>query len=69
MKRIISLGLKGIKLHPDFQHFQIDSETMDPIYEVLSSLNMPILVHAGDVRYDFSGPKRISNVFDKRSKL
>ena len=69
MKRIKNLGLKGIKLHPDFQHFQIDSETMDPIYEVLSSLNMPILVHAGDVRYDFSGPKRIANVLDKHPKL
>ena len=69
MKRIKNLGLKGIKLHPDFQHFQIDSETMDPIYEVLSSLNMPILVHAGDSRYDFSGPKRIANVLDKHPNL
>ena len=69
MKRIKAEGLKGIKLHPDFQNFQIDSQTMDPIYEVLSSLNMPILVHAGDIRYDFSGPARIANVLDKHPKL
>lgn len=69
MLRIKKLGLKGIKLHPDFQYFQIDSITMDPIYEVLTSLNMPILVHAGDSRYDYSGPRRIANVLDKHPNL
>ncbi|MBR6198951.1 MAG: amidohydrolase family protein [Spirochaetales bacterium] len=69
MKRIRAAGLRGIKIHPDFQKFQIDSSAMDPVYEVLSDLGMPILVHAGDCRYDFSGPKRIANVLDKHPKL
>lgn len=69
LKRIKAAGLKGIKLHADFQNFQMDNEKMDPIYEVMSSLNLPVLVHAGDYRYDFSGPKRILNVINKHPDL
>lgn len=69
MKRIKVAGLRGVKLHPDVQLFQIDAPVMDPIYEVLTSLKMPILVHAGDKRYDYSGPKRIANVLDKHPNL
>lgn len=69
LKRIKEAGLKGIKLHPDFQKFQIDSPKMDAIYDVLSDLGMPVLVHAGDCRYDFSGPKRILNVHKKHPGL
>lgn len=69
LKRIHKAGLKGIKLHADFQNFQMDDVRMDPLYEVMSSLNMPVLVHAGDYRYDFSGPKRILNVINKHPNL
>lgn len=69
LKRIKEAGLKGIKLHPDFQKFQIDSPKMDAIYDVLTDLEMPVLVHAGDCRYDFSGPKRILNVHKKHPGL
>lgn len=69
LKRIKEAGLKGIKLHPDFQKFQIDSPKMDAIYDVLSDLGMPVLVHAGDCRYDFSGPQRILNVHKKHPGL
>ncbi len=69
LKRISFAGLKGIKLHSDFQKFQLDEPEMDPIYEVLTELDMPVLVHAGDARYDFSGPKRIAHVLDKHPDL
>ena len=42
---------------------------MDDIYEKIASLGMPVLFHAGDCRYDFSGPQRISNVLDKHPTL
>ena len=58
---VVSLGLRGIKLHPDFQKFQIDCPKMDDVYEVMADLKLPVLVHAGDCRYDYSGPKRIYN--------
>lgn len=63
-ERIISLGLKGIKLHPDFQQFQIDDEKAFPIYEQAEKHGLPVLFHAGDYRYDFSGPKRLRRAAD-----
>lgn len=69
LKRIKSLGLRGIKLHPDFQKFQVDTPGMDDVYEVIAELKMPVLVHAGDYRYDFSGPKRILHVLEKHPSL
>ena len=65
LKRVVAMGLKGVKIHCDFQHFQIDCEKMDPIYETLTQMKLPILIHAGDERYDYDGPKRIRNVLEK----
>ena len=69
LKRIKQLGLVGLKLHPDFQKFQADCPQMDDVYEVLAELKMPVLFHAGDCRYDFSGPRRILNVLKKHPNL
>lgn len=69
LNRIKTAGLKGIKLHPDFQKFQIDTPKMDDIYNVMAELKLPVLVHAGDCRYDFSGPKRIRHVLEKHPDL
>ena len=69
LKRIKQLGLVGLKLHPDFQKFQADCPQMDDVYEVLTELKMPVLFHAGDCRYDFSGPRRILNVLKKHPNL
>ena len=60
-ERIISLGLKGIKLHSDFQRFNIDDERAFPIYEAAEG-RLPILFHIGDNRYDFSSPERLMRV-------
>ena len=47
LERIKSLGLYGIKLHPDYQHFFIDEERMFPIYRKCGELGLPIIFHAG----------------------
>ncbi len=62
--RIISLGLRGIKLHPDFQFFNIDDLRMYPAYEILSEKKLPILFHMGDVNYDYSSPKRLAKLIE-----
>ena len=69
MNRMIETGLHGIKIHPDFQKFEVDSPRMDNIYALAAELKLPILVHAGDIRYDYSGPRRIKNVLHKHPKL
>lgn len=66
--RIISLGLKGIKLHSDFQRFGIDDEHAFPIYEAAEG-RLPILFHMGDKRSDLSAPERLLKVIGKFPKL
>ena len=60
---IEEMGLKGIKLHPDFQGFAIDDEKMFPIYEMLEG-RLPILFHTGDENYDNSSPEKLSKVLE-----
>ena len=59
--RIIRLGLHGIKLHPDFQCFDIDSPGAYKIYEQIAG-RLPVLIHMGDDRYAYSKPERLARV-------
>ena len=54
----IKSGLKGIKLHPDFQRFDIDGAGAYKIYRAAAD-RLPILLHTGDDRYDYSAPRRL----------
>lgn len=69
IERCISLGLHGIKIHPDTQMFNMDDERMFPIYQMLSDKHMPILIHCGDYRYTYSHPARLAHVLDLYPKL
>jgi len=62
INRIIDLGLRGIKLHPDFQFFDIDDKRMYPAYEIISHKKLPVLFHMGDEKYDYSSAKRLSKL-------
>lgn len=62
--RIISLGLHGIKLHPDFQELDIDDKRMYPAYKYLAEKSLPILFHMGDNRYDYSSAERLARIMD-----
>lgn len=59
---IRSLGLHGVKLHPDMQKFPIDSEEAYPIYALCAEYDLPILMHMGDPRFDYSHPDRLYRV-------
>ena len=60
---IISLGLKGIKLHPDTQQFNTDDKRLFEVFDYIQG-RIPLLVHCGDKRFDFSHPRRLKNVID-----
>lgn len=47
LERIKSMGLKGVKLHPEYQNFFVDDEFMKPIYKKISELSLTVLFHAG----------------------
>lgn len=63
VNEIIDLGLKGVKLHPDIQKFKIDDYRMLKIYELCEG-KLPILMHTGDNRYDYSNPNRLMPILD-----
>ena len=66
---IISLGLKGVKMHPDFQKFAIDDKKCYKIYEMCQKNNLPVLLHTGDSRYDYSNPERMKRVLEDFPEL
>ncbi len=66
---LVSLGLKGVKLHPDVQRFGADSPGAMRIYELCADAGLPVLVHTGDCRYDNSNPNRIANILRQFPKL
>lgn len=68
VERIIALGLRGIKLHSDFQGFNIDDERAFPIYEAAEG-RLPILFHVGDPRSDRSSPERLLRVVKRFPRL
>lgn len=69
LERISSLGAKGIKIHPDFQHFDIDDPRMIPLYNKMAELGLVVLFHVGDENTDASSPRRLLNVINAVPKL
>jgi len=66
--RAEKLRLCGVKLHPDFQRFEIDGKKAENLIKHIEG-RFPLLIHAGDKRYGFSNPKRIAAMLDKFPKL
>lgn len=47
IRRVASLGLYGLKFHPDYQGVPADDPCMNPLLEEASSLGLPVLFHSG----------------------
>lgn len=65
VERLIGLGLRGIKLHSDFQKFGIDDDSAMPMYALAQRYGLPVLFHMGDARYEYSRPHKLLNVARK----
>ena len=61
---LVELGLKGVKLHPDIQGFQLDDPRCLKIYDLCRQYRLPVLLHTGDDRYDNSNPNRLLPVLE-----
>lgn len=68
VEHILSLGLKGVKLHPDFQQVALDDPRYLTMFELCQG-RLPILCHLGDYRYDLSNPVRVRRVLKSFPKL
>ena len=65
---IMDKGLRGIKMHPDYQLFNIDDPRLFPVYEMAGE-KLPFIFHMGDKRYDYSHPARLRHVLELFPKL
>ena len=65
LERINALGLKGVKLHPDYQGFSVDDEKMKPIYKQISKLGLITIFHAG---HDYGFPPPYGATPEKMEK-
>ena len=54
IERAMGLGLRGIKLHPDTQAVNADDPRLMAIYEIAQAKHLPVVIHSGDYRYDYS---------------
>ena len=61
INRAIDLGLKGVKIHPDTQKVNMDDPRLMRIYGMIEG-RLPLIVHTGDYRTDFSHPRRLKNI-------
>lgn len=61
VERILHMHFKGIKLHPDFQKFDLDSENAKRFFSILDG-RLPVLLHMGDNRMTYSHPRRLYNL-------
>lgn len=69
VQHLVDLGLKGVKLHPDIQQFKIDDYRCLKIYELCEEFGLPILMHTGDKRYDFSNTNRLIPILETYTNL
>ncbi|MFI3313495.1 MAG: amidohydrolase family protein, partial [Eubacteriales bacterium] len=65
----LELGLKGVKLHPDIQKFSLDSEGSMSILGLCDRYELPVLIHAGDKRFQNSNPDNIIPVLERFPNL
>ncbi len=68
IKKLAYNGVKGVKLHPDYQDFFVDEPKLFPIYEELFLNGLIVIFHAGiDIGMPepvHCTPKRLSNVIE-----
>jgi len=70
--RMASFGLKGFKMHTEYQDFKPDEPRLDPICEAAVEHGLIILFHAGldtDVPTDNGRPERFARLLDRHPGL
>ena len=68
LQRAVELGLHGVKLHPDTQKVNMDDDRLMRIYELIEG-RMPLVMHCGDYRTDFSHPRRMKRILHEFPNL
>ncbi len=61
-------GLKGVKMHPDTQMFDIDDPRLYPAYDDMQG-RLPVMLHMGDPRYSYSRPEKLRKIMKEFPRL
>ena len=66
--KIKEQGLKGVKLHPDYQNFLVDDKNMEEVYKTCEKLGLIVVFHTGYDPYSpnlvHCSPESLSKVAD-----
>ena len=57
LDRAVSMGLCGVKIHPDIQGADIDDPRFFPLYGELEKRGLPLCLHMGDPRPEYAFSK------------
>lgn len=60
---LLSLGLLGVKLHPDMQQFALNEKRTMALFEKAAG-RLPFLLHTGDCRFEASNPEQLRPVLE-----
>lgn len=69
--RLAAAGIPGIKIHPDFQGFNLDDPRLEPILEAISGRFL-LMVHVGDYlppEQNPSSPQKLAALLDRFPRL
>ncbi|MEN6386516.1 MAG: TatD family hydrolase [Phycisphaerales bacterium] len=73
IKQVAKSGIKGLKMHPYYQDFNLDEDSMCSYYEQVCKYDLLLVMHTGfDVAFEFvdrAGPTKILNVVNKFPEL
>ena len=56
-------GFRGFKIHPDMQQFALDEKRSMDMFAAIER-RMPIIIHTGDSRFNYSHPRQMAKVLD-----
>jgi uncharacterized protein len=68
IERALESGLKGVKIHSDMQKVALNDPRLFALYDLIQG-RVPLLMHTGDNRFDYSNPNRLIRVLDAFPKL
>ncbi len=60
------MGIRGVKLHPMYQHFNIDDKYMYGFYELLAGMGLPLMLHTG---FDMAFPGNTQGDVERVAKV
>ena len=72
IERLAALGIRGFKLHPEYQDFSPDEERLDPLYVAAAKHGLIVYFHAGeDIALPdvHSTPRAFARLLDRHPDL